>query len=257
MSEKTDVNVQAKKKSVKKRKRRYNFLYFYLFAIVFILALSGFFYIVKSYSPDIDVTIGNNDSLTLSDSDMDVEIKSVDERLKWIQMEDEMPTVALRDSQKQENPLNIEFYATQQAENIEQELRKQEANKKSVVPPPMPTMSDIQKAKPDFRMANVAPMNTQPSSGVIPLPVKQQTPIVPMPTKSITKVYLSGFSSLEQAMATQQEINSKDSSISPFVKVINDTYIVQIGSFSDKEKAVLLQQKLISMGYQAKINTSN
>ena len=104
MSEKTDVNVQEKKKSVKKQKRRYNVLYFYLFAIVFILALSGFSYIVKSYSPDIDVTIGNNDSLTLSDSDMDVEIKSVDERLKWIQMEDEMPTVALRDSEKQENP---------------------------------------------------------------------------------------------------------------------------------------------------------
>ena len=256
MSEKTDTNVQSKKKSVKKKKSKYNYLYFYLFVFVFVAALAGFSYLVKSYSPNIDVTIGNNESLTLSESDMDVEIKSVDERLKWIQMEDEMPTVALRDSEKQENPLNVEFYASQQAENIEQELRKQEASKKSVVPPPMPTMSDIQKVKPDFRMANVSPMSAQSSSGVIPLPIKQQTPTVPMPTKSITRVFLSGFSSLEEAMAIQQEINSRDSSISPFIKVVNDSYIVQIGSFSDKEKALVLQQKIKDMGYSPQITTN-
>lgn len=258
MSEKTDINVQSKKKSVKKKKRKYNFLYFYLFAFVFVSALAGFSYIVKSYSPDIDVTIGNNESLTLSESEMDVEIKSVDERLKWIQMEDEMPTVALRDSEKQENPLNLDFLPNQQEENIEPQLRRQEAKGKNVVPPPTPSMMDIKSIKSDFRTASSdVTSKPSPNSGVIPLPTKSYSPVVPMPTKSITKVYLSGFSSLEQAMATQQEINSKDSSISPFVKVINDTYIVQIGSFSDKEKAVLLQQKLIAMGYQAKINTSN
>ena len=187
---------------------------------------------------------------------MDVEIKSVDERLKWIQMEDEMPTVALRDSEKQENPLNVEFYASQQAENIEQELRNQEANKKAIVPPPIPTMSDIKKVKPDFRTASVATTNNQIYSGVIPLPVKPQTPVVPMPVKSITRVFLTGFSSLEEAMATQQEINSRDASISPFIKVVNDSYIVQIGSFADKEKAMLLQQKIKDMGYSPQISTN-
>ena len=235
------------------------YLYFYIFAFVFLVALAGFSYLVKSYSPEIDVTIGNNDALTLSESDMEVEIKSVDERLKWIQMEDEMPTVALRNSETSENPLNIDFLPTMEEENIEPELRKNEVKEKTLVPsPPTPTIKDIQAAIPDFRSQNSVSStnNIVVSQGPIPLPTKPQS-TVPLPVTTISKVYLGEFHSLEDAMATQQSISEKDNTIVPFIKATNGTYIVQLGSFYEKEKAEALATKVQAMGYVPKIQTVN
>ena len=258
MPEEKTAKAQPKTKKTKRKKRQHNYLYFYLFAFVFLVALAGFSYLVKSYSPEIDVTIGNNDTLTLSESDMDVEIKSVDERLKWIQMEDEMPTVALRNSNASENPLNIDFLPTLEEENIELELRKNEENKKTVVPPPKPTMSDIQTVIPDFRSQNPVSSsnNILASKGPIPLPTKPQS-TVSLPEITISKVYLGEFHSLEEAMATQQSVSEKDSSIVPFIKATNGTYIVQLGSFYEKEKALALASKVQAMGYVPKIQTEN
>ena len=187
----------------KKKKRKQNFGYLYLFTFVFIIVLIGISYILKSYSPDIDVEIGNNDALTLSEAEMDVEIKSIDERLKWIQMEDEMPTVAKRDNETQNEE-------EKQKENIETE--------KQIIKPPIPSIEDIKEQRPDFR--SISPV----------------TPVIPLPERpvTITKVYLGSYSTLEEAMAVQSKIANEDSSIEPFIKAIRDTYIVQLVSFAHK-----------------------
>ena len=93
-----DKQIQLRRK--RRRKNKGIMGYFCLFVSVFAIALFGLSFFVKSYSPDVDVSIGNNDSLTLSETDMNVEVKSVDERLKWIQMEDEMPSVAIREAKE-------------------------------------------------------------------------------------------------------------------------------------------------------------
>lgn len=83
--------MQQEKKTTpirKKKKKRTGLRYLILFTLVFISALFGLSYIVKSYSPDVDVAIGNNEALTLSEEDIDVEMRTIDERLKWIQLED-------------------------------------------------------------------------------------------------------------------------------------------------------------------------
>lgn len=257
MPEEKTAKEQPKTKKAKRKRRKHNYLYFYLFAFVFLIALAGFSYLVKSYSPDIDVAIGNNEALTLSESDMDVEIKSVDERLKWIQMEDDMPTVALRNSETQENPLNIDFLPSVEDENIEPQLRKNEQNKKEVVPPPRPTITDIQSTIPDFRNRSFSNQNSNMvAKGPIPLPTRYPSS-TQTEQKSISKVYLGEFASVEDAMATQQSIIEKDSTIVPFIKASNGTYIVQLGSFYEKEKADALAQKVRIMGFVPKIQTVN
>ena len=210
----------------KKKKRKQNFGYLYLFTFVFIIVLIGISYILKSYSPDIDVEIGNNDALTLSETEMDVEIKSIDERLKWIQMEDEMPTVAKRDNETQNEE-------EKQKENIETE--------KQIIKPPIPSIEDIKEQRPDFR-------SISPATPVIPLPERPVT---------ITKVYLGSYSTLEEAMAVQNKVANDDSSIEPFIKAIRDTYIVQLGSFADKEKADAFIIKLKEKGYTPKVISEN
>lgn len=215
----------------KKRKKKKNYGYLYLFAFVFLIALAGLSYIVKSYSPDIDVAIGNNESLTLSESEMDVEIKSVDERLKWIQMEDEMPSVALRNNEEKEENNIIK----------KEVVKKDKEETKTVNKPPVPSIADIQNQRPDFR-------SITPATPVIPQP---------QPLQTITKVYLGSYSSLEEAMAVQNKVASDEPSVVPFIKAIRDTYIVQLGSFSDKEKANALVIKLREKGYYPKITSQN
>lgn len=223
-------NIPIGKKRRKKKKR--NLSYIYLFAIVFLCTLGFLSYIVKSYSPDVDVEIGNNETLTLSDSEMDVEIKSVDERLKWIQDEDEMPTVAIR-------TLPEEPKSTKSQQEKNDKINETTSIQEPIIKtPPKPKMDEIIPIKKDFRE-------------------KENTSIIPKPLPSMTKVYLGSYSSIEEAMKIQEKVSSDESSLIPFVKTVKDKYIVQLGSFSDKEKADALVSKLKSKGYNPKIIYEN
>jgi len=227
-------NIPIRKKRKKSKK---SFGYLYLFAFVFLGALAGLSYIVKSYSPDIDVAIGNNEALTLSDSDMEVEIKSVDERLKWIQMEDEMPTVALRDTEN--NSKKDKDKSLKEEDKIDKQNPDEVKKEKK---PPVPAFSEIPVKKPDFRTSYSA---------------KNMSNVIPSPVPSVTKVYLGNYASIEEAMAVQSKISSEEPDLNPFIKAIRDKYVVQLGSFSDPEKASALVVKLRQRGYSPKINHEN
>ncbi len=229
----------------KRRKRKQNWGYVYLFAFVFVGALLCLSYLVKTYSPNIDVTIGNNDSLTLSDSEMDITVKPIDERLKWIQMEDEMPTVSIKEKeQKKEKDSTLQNEKNKQ--NVKKEEEKQiTKNKKddernnTAKNPPLPSIMDLKPQVSDFRAATTKPA------------------IIPSPKPSITKVYLGTYSSIEEAMSVQNKIANEDATITPFIKATGNTYIVQLGSFSDKEKATALVGRLKMKGYSPKLKFEN
>lgn len=160
----------------KRRKRKNGFMgYVYLFAFVFIAALAGLSHLVNSYTPEVDVTIGNQETATLTQSDMDVEVKSVDERLKWIQMEDEMPSVAIREAKESTEKEILD-------KQIEKEILKEKTSE--VVSKPEKSLSE---QEPIFKKQEVAP---KPSiSDIVSLPVSHpndfrmasSAPIIPAP----------------------------------------------------------------------------
>lgn len=230
----------------KHKKRKQNWGYVYLFAFVFIGALISLSYLVKTYSPNIDVTIGNNDSLTLSDSEMDITAKPIDERLKWIQMEDEMPTVSVKEKEPK-----IRKETNSQIEKNEKPIKKEEEktikqnkkdDEKPIVTknPPLPSIMDLKPQVNDFRAATTA---------------KPQ--VIPAPKPTITKVYLGYYSSIEEAMSVQNKISREEPAITPFIKATGSTYIIQLGSFSDKEKATALVGHLRIKGYSPKLKFEN
>ena len=223
----------------KKRNKKFGFGFLYLFLFAFLGALAFISYLVKSYSPDIDVTIGNNEALTLGETEMDVEIKSIDERLKWIQMEDELPGVALRNFEQKEK--KKEKLEEEQAEKEIKSENKTEENKKdykkTVKEPPVPAPEKIKKS--DFREIPAA------------------NPVIASPKPAITKVYMGSYSTIEDAMKVQAEMEKIEPSLAPFVKSVKGYYIVQLGSFSDKERATALITKLRDKGYSPKISSEN
>lgn len=218
----------------RKKKKKFGFGYIYLFLFIFFAALAFFSYMVDSLSPDIDVTIGNNDnSMTLGEADIDVEIKAIDERLKWIQMEDDLPSVAIRNSDE-----------IQKKEKSKKEEIKIEPEKDVKKEPPRPDIKEIVKLPDsDFRGT--------------PITEKKIEPVIPAPKPSITKIYLGSYSTIDEAMTIQSEVSKKLPEISPFVKSANGSFIVQLGSFSNKERAESLIIKLKEQGFSPKINYEN
>lgn len=234
------MQTENSKVQIKRRRRKKKSImgYVYLFTFVFIAALLGLSYLVKSYSPDVDVAIGNNESMPLSESDMEVEIKSVDERLKWIQMEDEMPSVAIREA----------------VESTEKAIK--EKKEKNFVEPKI-------EAEPIFKKEEKIP---KPSiSEIVSLPVAEpvdfrssvKTPVIPAPVPSLTKVYLGSFSSVDEAMNIQQKIAGDIPDAMPFIKSYNGAYIVQLGSFSNKNVADTFIMKVREKGYSPKVLYEN
>ncbi len=223
-----------KKSPLKRKKRKKGIMgYIYLFAIVFIITLSALSYLVKSYSPDVDVEIGNKEALTLGDEYIDTEIRPIDERLKWIQQEDEMPSITMREPKIKEHQENNDITEDTEIQNT--------SKPKTVIPLP---------EKP----STLGKHNENTESEVKQSKKKQ---VIPAPIPTLTKVYIGGYSSLEDAMAMQQKVASDTPEAMPFVKSVNNKYIVQLGSFTKKETADSLIQKLREKGYNPKILNEN
>ena len=81
-----------------------------LFVVTFLVSLIVITYFIKSMSPDVDVEIGGGEENTMQQDDTDSEVKQpIDDRLRWIQMEDNMPGVSKRDDGQSEE---IEYKTT-------------------------------------------------------------------------------------------------------------------------------------------------
>lgn len=234
-------STEVKLKRKRRRKSKGIMKYIYIFCFVFFGALVCLSYLVDSYSPKVDVTLGNPDSaLTLSDSEADVEMKTIDERLKWIQMEDEMPSVAIRET------LEADDKELQMKKEAQMHKKDSFANNDEVVldvvqpkkEAPKPAMSDIVKQTADFRTA-------------------ARQAVIPAPIPTLTKVYLGTFTALDEAVAIQQKVGNDFPAIMPFVKAKNGGYIVQIGSFSSKDVADSFISSVKEKGYEPKILIDN
>lgn len=194
-----------------------------IFVSSFFILLLLFLGIAKHLSPDVDVTIGDNDN-SVSDSS-GIDRGNVDERLKLLQMEDSTQDnmfdntleekVVIPDSNKVSNDGNNE--------EIKLNLKEQDATPK--------------------------PETTASSEPQIPLQTLTQT------ANTQVKVVVGYYSTKEQAEVAKEIITESVSGIVPFVKAIGGGYTIQVGSYSSREKAQNLANELLRNNYPARIIT--
>ena len=135
----------------------------------------------------------------------------------------------------------LEFEADKKTELNKQKDNEKITKKKEA---PIPSAEDLKKAKIDFRVRYDENKSALVANTDVNTPVKRNT---------ATKIYLGNYSTIEEAMQVQQKVSSEISGITPFIKSINGKYIVQLGSFMDREKANALISKTRSQGYNPKI----
>lgn len=200
----------VKKETKKKKENKSLTIFLTTFIVTFaVIALSA-----KYFSPDIDVEIGK--SIEETEEEIEIEKGSVDERLRWIQFEDNMPGVSTRftDDTTKEN-------STEETED-NTIVYEEEENQETL--------------KPD-KPEKVKPIVNNPIPNVA----------------QISKVYVGNFSTIEQAIATQNQITEAGLDLAPFVKRIDNYYVVQVGSFASPQKAQEAADMVNNAGFSARV----
>lgn len=189
-----------------------------MFVSAFFILLLLFLGIAKQLSPEIDVSIGDDENATATEDVVDK--TSVDDRLKLLQQEDE--------GQKAQD----ETFAT-------------ELDEKVVLP-------DHKKAGNSNNSENE--VVTLPDNTATPKPVVTSSPTPKqVVTPANVKVVVGYYTTKEQAEVAKGIIAESGLNISPYVKSIGGAYTIQVGSYSTREKAQSVANELLRNNYPARI----
>ncbi len=213
-----------------------------LFLVTFLVSLIVITYFIKSMSPDVDVEIGGGNEQSVEQDGTDSEIKQpIDDRLRWIQMEDNMPGASKRQDGESQD---IEYKS---AENEKEDFVKQ------------PESKDKEKAKSETDTATpfeyTNPNNQKPIA-TPPTPVQSIQNKQPAPTADefkMSKVYVGSYPTIEQAIQAQNKLMNTSISVSPFVKEVNGNYVLQAGSYANAHKADAVAKEISAAGFPARV----
>lgn len=203
---------------------------FYLFFVTFFISMVIIGSLIKALSPSVDVEIG--DGVQQEESNGETPNEGVDNRLKWIQFEDNMPGVSKR--------LGLENEPAEDSE-INDNTNKSTKSKRM----PLDQDDEIISTNP----------NAKHHTDDIPVPnssdvIRQTAPIAPI---KMSKVYIGYYTTIEQAISAQNRILDTDLDVSPFVREVNGYYVVQVGSYANRQKAQSLAAEVQAQGFPAKV----
>lgn len=204
-----------------------------LFVVTFLITLVGVTYLIKSFSPNVDVEIGGEEEYTREDDTVGDIKKAVDDRLKWIQLEDNMPGVSKRAEEAastEEITYETEKEATEHAAS-EKALKEEE-----------PKTITLKHEKEEYvnPQVKLAP----------PVPTPKLQPAEPL---KMAKVYVGHYATIEQAIQAQNKLMSTSIGVSPFVKEAGGAYVLQAGSFANIQKAESIANQIIGAGFSARV----
>ena len=193
-----------------------------IFVSAFFILLLLFLGIAKQISPEVDVSIGGDES---SQSTEDSYNKaSVDERLKLLQDED--------------------------AKVNEEKMFAEELEEKVVIPDDKKSETknaDSEKQEPPIVLAD-KDANPKPEETASPAPKVSQPQSV-----QAAKVVVGYYATKEQAEVAKGIIAESGLSISPFVRSIGGAYTIQVGSYTSREKAQTVVNDLLRNNYPARV----
>ena len=220
----------SKKKSKKNSSKAAFLAYFIVTFMVAVFVLGIFF---KHFSPTVDVNIGQSEFQS-DETDNNFEL---DNRLKWIQDEDNFEqeptsekylkvesdnTLSKRNVSEKKEAVRQKSKVTEVSSSAKNDEIPIPLNTKYITVPPVPTVNEVQNSFP--------PKNVK-----------------------ITRVYVGFYKNIEDATEAKTKIAQTMPGIQPFIKAVNEQYIVQAGSFTDRSKAVELRDELSNRGYTARL----
>lgn len=204
-----------------------------LFIVTFLVSLIVITYFIKSMSPDVDVEIGGEDIQAVEEQSTESDVKkAIDDRLRWIQMEDNMPGVSKREDGTSEE---IDYeHSAKDSKTESHDKKKTEATNGNELAP----IEYVNEPEPQQQEFN-------PPVPAAPKPAVEQF--------KMSKVFVGSYPTIEQAIQAQNQLMNSTVSVSPFVKEVNGAYVLQAGSYADAGKAEAVAREINSLGFHARV----
>ncbi|MBR1907895.1 hypothetical protein IJ818_03060 [bacterium] len=210
-----------------KKDKKNNFQnFFLLFITAFLVMLLFFTAVARHLSPDVDVAIGDEEEIEAKETGLGVK-RFIDDRLKFIQQEDQGIVKKAVDKRVEEESVI--------KERMNDDTLVPELDEKVVIP------YAIQKQE-----QKTVKTEEKPAQKVEAKPAA--------PTYNSTfKVVVGKYSTIEQARVAQSILQDSEVGVSSFIKTINGTYTLQVGSFTERAKAESLLNELLRNSFPARI----
>lgn len=214
-----------------------------LFVVTFLVSLIVITYFIKSMSPDVDVEIGGGEEQSVEQEGTESDVKQpIDDRLRWIQMEDNMPGVSKREDGQTEE---IEYTTSDSKKENKEEKVKESEQLQDETTTGQNMLAPIEYEQPQ-------PVKTEQAA-----PIKPPTPPTPASPKGeefkMSKVFVGSYPTIEQAIQAQNKLMNTNISVSPFVKEVNGSYVLQAGSYANAHKAEAVANEISAAGFPARV----
>ena len=201
-----------------------------VFTTTFLIMLVFFIGAARKITPNVDVSIGEDSAVDAKESGLGVK-GFIDNRLKAIQSEDSnIMTKKIEEARnKFEEDEEDEYFDNTLEEKVKLPVKKVKQEVKQVA-------QEVQQSQEQKTVA-------QP-----PKPVE-----IPTAYNPVVKVVVGSYSSIDQAKVAQSILQESGLGVTPFIKNIQGTYTLQVGSFSSEAKAQSLANELLKHNYPARI----
>ena len=201
-----------------------------VFTTTFLIMLVFFIGAARKITPNVDVSIGEDSAVDAKESGLGVK-GFIDNRLKAIQSEDSnIMTKKIEEARnKFEEDDEDEYFDNTLEEKVKLPVKKVKQEVKQVA-------QEVQQSQEQKTVA-------QP-----PKPVE-----IPTAYNPVVKVVVGSYSSIHQAKVAQSILQESGLGVTPFIKNIQGTYTLQVGSFSSEAKAQSLANELLKHNYPARI----
>ncbi len=202
----------------KDKKNNYQSL-FLLFLTAFLVMLLFFTAVARHLSPEVDIAIGDEEEVEPKETGLGVK-RFIDDRLKFIQQEDQGVVKQAIDKK------------------VEDETIKERMTEDTLVP--------------ELDEKVVIPYAIQKQEVEKPVQKVETKPVTPTYNK-ILKVCVGKYATVEQARVAQSILQDSDVGVSSFIKMVNGSYTLQVGSFTERSKAEQLLNELLRNSFPARI----
>lgn len=201
-----------------------------VFTTTFLIMLVFFIGAARKMTPNVDVSIGEDSAVDAKESGLGVK-GFIDNRLRAIQSEDS--NVMTKKVEEARNKFE---------EDDEDEYFDKTLEEKVKLP--------VKKVKQEVTQVTqeVTQNKEQKTVTAPPKPVE-----IPTAYNPVIKVVVGSYSSIDQAKVAQSILQESGLGVTPFIKNIQGTYTLQVGSFSSEAKAQSLANELLKHNYPARI----
>ena len=202
-----------------------------VFTTTFLIMLVFFIGAARRITPNVDVSIGEVSTVEGKESGLGVK-GFIDNRLRAIQSED--TNIMAKKVEEARNKIE---------EDVEDEYFDNTLDEKVKIP--------VKKVKQEVKQVTQEVQQTHEHKTVTTTPPKPVE--IPTAYNPVIKVVVGSYSSIDQAKVAQSILQEAGLGVTPFVKNIQGTYTLQVGSFSSEAKAQSLANELLKHNYPARI----